>query len=158
MRPNEVKMDTPTNSGAQAVVSEIERALSLAEEVSLEVDRINSELTRTTLITFFFMTVMTAMLAWFIPLKNRAESLTDSAAFLGVIGILAMLTAAVTVFVVGRNSQKRKALDIERRILSDLIETVAALSSLVEGHVSSVDHKLLELRMRRLSLSARPKL
>lgn len=139
-------------SDIQKFIQEINELISLAEDISANMEKNREIVFRNTvvvtvsMILIFMLGLIISFLAP-IPESNRLNIVFLTGTVFGVIGFLIFAYSTRKM----RNIQR--GISVDRRLLGDLLDTISTHLSLVEGKIGAVEFMLLKMRARRLSLS-----
>jgi hypothetical protein len=131
---------------------QLDDLVSYAERLQDIIERKNAANSTQKTIYYFLLALLLGLTLSGVAYIISADLSLDSPAFLfTLVTSITSITIALTLI---RFGNSRSQVDVERRILSEVVEMSSSLFQRLEGEqISPVDHKLLALRLRRLSLS-----
>lgn len=139
-------------SDVQKFLHEINDLISLAEDISSNIEKNREVVFKNTIyisVSLALMSMLGLMISIIAPIPegNRLNIIFFTASVIGIFGSL--------IFAYSTRKMKniQRGISVDRRLLGDLLDAISTHLSFVDGKIGAVEFMLLKMRARRLSLS-----
>jgi hypothetical protein len=134
---------------------EFHRMLDVSEGMWLQVEKLTSEATKLQMTSFGLLSVSAAAISFIVGDIARLEYFEDRAIMLIFAVISFISVTAVVMYTMTRTKRIRRTLAKEREVLQEMTDFLTSVTPVVESDLSTFESFLVQVRLKRLSLTAK---